>query len=134
MVLVQVYNPTDGEPVVALGTSLDNHASTYCLKLIRVFEATGYNLTKSTATDSDYTEVSSSSQDLADANCTVSETSTTTFTIQCDDIGDADATLSFDFKFKADNTTGYHINSILFFFFISLYTNYNYIQSLHVYS
>ena len=83
---------------------MDSHKYTYCLTLIRVFEATGYNCSHRTSTDSDYTEVDGSSIDLSNGNCTVSETSTTSFVIQCNDINGA--TLSFNFVFSADTATG----------------------------
>ena len=99
-IVVQVYNPTDGEPTITLGTNADNHEDVYCLKLIRTFEAIGYDLTQTTSTDDDYTEVDGSSVDLGDANCEVTETSPTTFTIGCAGINGGD--LDFDFTFIAD--------------------------------
>eukprot|EP00486_Rosalina_sp_Unknown_P001611 CAMPEP_0201566026 /NCGR_PEP_ID=MMETSP0190_2-20130828/5526_1 /ASSEMBLY_ACC=CAM_ASM_000263 /TAXON_ID=37353 /ORGANISM="Rosalina sp." /LENGTH=346 /DNA_ID=CAMNT_0047984199 /DNA_START=66 /DNA_END=1106 /DNA_ORIENTATION=+ len=101
--VVQVYNPTEGEPVITLGTDLDDHESTYCLTLIRTFEATGYDLESSTSSHSDYEEVSGSFVDLSNADCEVSETSDTTFSITCNDV--RGATLTFAFTFIS-NTQG----------------------------
>ena len=115
--VIQVYKDEEDYPIITLGSELDNFEDVYCFTFIGVFEALNYDIDQ-TAVDVDYDEVDGSFVDLVDVNCTVKETSSTTFTIGCDDINQGVLSLIFNFTTNEDG---------LYFIFVLFKNNFHFI-------
>jgi hypothetical protein len=101
--VIQVYQPDDEALVITLATH-DDAASVYCLNFAKIFEAIYDDDT--CREDCTYEIISGTEVDLADANCTVTEVSSTQFTAVCDNVNGAVLTLDFEFGQDDDGTYG----------------------------
>eukprot|EP01084_Bolivina_argentea_P158018 275306_1 len=100
--VIQVYQP-DNEALTITLSATDDVDNVYCLNFAKIYEAIFEDNT--CREDCTFEIIYGTEIDLADANCTVSETSETQFQAICYDVNEG--TLTLDFLFKQDDDGEY---------------------------